>query len=177
VEALIDEQLAQRAACGDRKAFEEICALTWRQLYQYVYHRVQNREEAEDVTQEAYSRALKAAPTEYTAGQFVVYLQRAALNLIRDRWRSARVRQRRAALLQAEPAEWAEAADAAERVADRDVVRRGLAAIRPEYREVLELRIVAGLSTAETAARLGRTEAAIRSLQYRAIQALKEEIE
>ena len=38
----------------DKKSIEEICSQTWESLYRYVYFRVQNRQEAEDITQEAY---------------------------------------------------------------------------------------------------------------------------
>lgn len=173
VRRLIDEQIAARAAGGDRKALEQLCAQTWRQLYQFVYHKVQNREEAEDVTQEAYSRMLRAQPAGYSAGKFMVYLQTAALNVIRDRWRKSQTRDRSEALMEPDLAE----PDAAESVVDREIVSRALERLNEDYRRVLELRILTGLSTAETATRMGRTEAAVRTLQYRAIQALKEEIE
>lgn len=173
VTGLIDEEIAQRAARGDSLALEQLCALTWRQLYQYVYHRVQNREEAEDVTQEAYSRTLKAHPEAFSVGQFVSYLQTAALNVIRDRWRRAQTRERAGTLMASDQA----VPDAAEEVARRDLVEQALQRLSPDYRQVVELRILMGLSTAETARRMGRTEAAVRTIQYRAIRALKEEIE
>jgi RNA polymerase sigma-70 factor, ECF subfamily len=169
---LIDEQIAAKAAGGDRKAFEQLCALTWRQLYQFVYHKVQNREEAEDVTQEAYSRTLRALPSGYSAGKFMAYLQRVAMNVIRDQWRKAQTRDRSRPLIQPELTE----PDAAEGVADRDLVEQVLQRLPDAYRQVLTLRIMMGLSTAQTAERMGRTEAAVRTLQYRAVQALKEEI-
>lgn len=169
---LIDEQIATRAAGGDRKALEQLCALTWRRLYQFVYHKVQNREEAEDVTQEAYSRTLRAQPGGYSAGEFMAYLQTVALNVIRDQWRKSRTRGRTQALIDPDLTE----PDSAESVVDRDVVTRALQRLNADYRQVLELRIMVGLSTAETAERMDRTEAAIRTLQYRAMQALKEEI-
>lgn len=170
---LIDEAIAQRAARGDRRALEQLCSLTWRQLYQFVYHRVQNREEAEDVTQEAYSRTLKAHPEAFSVGQFVSYLQTAAVNVIRDQWRRAQTRETASTLVVPDQT----APDAAEEVARRDLVVQALERLSPDYRQVLELRILMGLSTAETAQRMGRTEAAIRTIQYRAIRALKEEIE
>jgi len=173
VTGLIDEEIAQRAARGDRQALEQLCSLTWRQLYQFVYHRVQNREEAEDVTQEAYSRTLKGRPEAFSAGQFVSYLQTAALNVIRDRWRRGQTQQKASTLMASDQA----TPDAADEVARREVVEHALERLSPDYRQVVELRILMGLSTAETARRMGRTEAAIRTIQYRAIKALKEEIE
>jgi RNA polymerase sigma-70 factor (ECF subfamily) len=169
---LIDEQIAARAARGDRKAFEQLCDLTWRQLYQFVYHKVQNREEAEDVTQEAYSRTLRSLPTGYSAGKFMAYLQTAALNVIRDQWRRSQTRDRKATLLQPTLTE----PDPTDSIADRELVARALERLPEDYRTVITLRILTGLSTAETAERMGRTEGSVRTLQYRAIQALREAI-
>ncbi len=36
---------------GNLKSVEDICEQTWESLYRYVYYKVQNREEAEDITQ------------------------------------------------------------------------------------------------------------------------------
>lgn len=36
---------------NDKKSIEEIYSQTWETLYRYVYFRVQNRQEAEDITQ------------------------------------------------------------------------------------------------------------------------------
>lgn len=43
-----------------------------------------------------------------------------------------------------------------------------------QYRQVLELRIVEGYSRQEVAERMGRSEDAIRGLQYRALQTLRD---
>ena len=43
-----------------------------------------------------------------------------------------------------------------------------------QYRQVLELRIIDGYSRKETAERMERSEDAIRGLQYRALQALRD---
>lgn len=42
----------------DTDAIEEICSLTWKTVYRFIYFKVQNRQEAEDITQETYVRTL-----------------------------------------------------------------------------------------------------------------------
>ena len=55
---MIDDELLRRAQRGDRDALEEICRLEWRPIYGVLYHAVQNRTEAQDLTQEVFLRAL-----------------------------------------------------------------------------------------------------------------------
>ena len=48
----------KKAKEGDLKAIENICVVTWEPLYRFIYYKVQNREEAEDITQETYVKTL-----------------------------------------------------------------------------------------------------------------------
>ncbi|ADU52036.1 RNA polymerase, sigma-24 subunit, ECF subfamily [Thermaerobacter marianensis DSM 12885] len=201
---------------------------TWPWLYRFVYARVQNREEAEDVTQETVLRVLRGGRAAGRGGSGAsgcaagaggpstsdrvacgadgpgsgikgleiadamaeagrtgfpppdALVRTIALNLIRDRWR----RQRRdgatvpleEALLQgtAPPREGAPGDAGAAVVVDRVWLEDRLRRLPPAYREVLHWRIVVGLSRAETARQMRRSEAAIRGLQYRALTALRD---
>jgi RNA polymerase sigma-70 factor (ECF subfamily) len=51
-------------------------------------------------------------------------------------------------------------------------VENALAGLGKDQREVLDLRIIKGYTVAETARLLGKTEAAVRTSQYRALQVL-----
>lgn len=50
----------EKAKEGDRKAIEKLCLATWESLYRFIYYKVQNREEAEDITQETYVKTLNS---------------------------------------------------------------------------------------------------------------------
>lgn len=63
--------------------------------------------------------------------------------------------------------------DAAERLGERERVDALLAGLTDEQREVLLLRIVAGLSVDETAEAVGRRAGAVRALQHRALGRLR----
>ena len=65
--------------------------------------------------------------------------------------------------------------DAADEVlarADGDLVRAALAQLSPDQREVLVLRVVAGLTAPEVAAATGRTVGAVKALQHRGLDSL-----
>lgn len=57
-----------------------------------------------------------------------------------------------------------------------DALRLAIRDLYPVYREALELHYLMGLSSAEVAARLGRTEAAVHKLCGRALGALRERL-
>lgn len=144
------------------------CDQTWPEVYRYIYYHVHNRQEAEDLTQETYARTLKkfSFPDQLpTQG----YLKTVALNLIRDRWRRQRVRGTQVPLDETLLPQDSDA----DATVNRALVQELLAKLSEEHRSVLELRIIEGYSRAETARQMGRSEDAVRGLQYRAVQALR----
>lgn len=59
---------------------------------------------------------------------------------------------------------------------DRSIVEELLQILSRDQRSVVLLRILGGLSTSETAAALGKSEGAVRVLQYRALRSMKEKL-
>lgn len=143
------------------------CEKTWPAVYRYVYRLVQNREEAEDLTQETYLRTVRKGFPQGNPPS-MGYLATVALNLVRDSWRRKSVR------VNTSPLEKAalNVATAEEDAPSGDIIEL-LSCLPDEYREVLDLRIIQGYSRAETATRMGKTEGAVRGLQYRALVALR----
>jgi len=154
------------------KSIDRICSETWETVYRYVYSRVQNRQEAEDITQEAYVKALSrwrkwdSRPEKYTA-----YLKTTALNIIRDRWRKSKSKGAEVNLEAVNPLEIA-VEDPSTAAGQRLVMEDALGRLGKEQRSVIELRIIKGFSVSKTAAVMGKTESAVRVMQYRALQAL-----
>ena len=145
---------------------------TWYQqtvakLYSFAYALLQNREEAEDITQETYFRCLKKGSKEVPP---YPYLKQVARNLIYDRYRHWK-----RTTSQIEDHSLAEDASATEENwITRSLVQELMNQLPEQYRQVLELRIIEGYSRKETAQRMERSEDAIRGLQFRALQALRD---
>lgn len=85
---MLNINVYKRAIKGDRDAIEKICLDTWEPLYRFIYYKVQNREEAEDITQETYIRSLEYLKKRtFSPDNFLAFMKTVSLNLIRDRWR------------------------------------------------------------------------------------------
>lgn len=135
-------------------------------LYRFIYSQTQNHEETEDITQETYLRCLRQHREDLPP---YAYLKQIARNLITDRYRHQRLAQDRleGVIPQESPSpeeEWL----------DRAAVQELMSQLPSDYRQILELRIMQGYSRKETAELVGRSENAVRGLQYRALQALRD---
>lgn len=159
------------------KSIEEICDKTWEPLYRYVYYRVQNREEAEDITQEAYVKALSSWQRKGAQPEnHIAYLKVTALNIIRDRWRKTKRKGDEVNLELINPLKTA-VEDPAEESDGRMYIENALNRLGQQQRRVIEFRIIKGFSVAKTADMMGKTQTAVRVMQYRALQTLADILE
>lgn len=138
-------------------------------LYRYIYSQVQNRQETEDITQETYLRCLKQSPETLPP---YAYLKQIAKNLITDRYRHKLTAQ--AYLDQTVSPDYL---TPEEDWLNQDTIQELMGKLSSDYQQVLRLRIIQGYSRKETAEIMGRSENAIRGLQYRALQALRDLIQ
>lgn len=153
---------------------DTICAQTWKELYRFIYYKVQNREEAQDITQETYVRAI--AYLDKSSDQIIndkSYLRTIATNIIRDQWRRKKRWGTSVNIEEVNPEKLQEQ-DFTEAVNNQSVIETALKQLTPEQQEVITLRIINGYSAAETAKIMGRKEGTIRVIQYRALQVLSE---
>ncbi len=167
-----EAQLIGRAKVGDRAAAAALCEMHWRTVYVLMYSRVGDRSEAEDLTQDAFSR-LWASFGRFEGRTIGPYLRTIALNLSRNRRRD----QGRHPLEPLPDAPPADPGPTVEQVVETAETRRELMAalgqLAPEQREVLTLRLMDGRSVAEVSDIMRRTPEAVRALQYRALQRLR----
>src|SRR5512132_885923 len=82
-----DRALAVRASGGDVTAFGLLYDRHVETIYRYVYYRVRDDAEAEDITSDVFMRALRAMPRYEPRQAFLAWLYRIARNAVIDRAR------------------------------------------------------------------------------------------
>ena len=169
-----EHSLVALAREGDRSAFDELVRRHADGLYAVVVRLCAGRDEAEEITQEAFLRAWRGLPGFRGDAQFFTWLYRIGVNEAR---RQADGRRRRADVVvvsldeQREHASrdrWVQPVDRAERADLRRTLDAAIAGLPRDQRAALVLRDVQGLSTAEAAGVLGLREAAFKSRLHRA---------
>jgi RNA polymerase sigma-70 factor (ECF subfamily) len=170
---LSEAQLIQRAQHGDAAAFGDLYEQQLAAIYRYIFYRVGNVAEAEDLTETVFLKAWEAlGHYQRHEAPFSAWLYRIAHNVIVDRYRS----QRDLVPLDEQtdlhdttggPEEWVTEVETTE------MLSRAIAQLSPDHQQVLVLRFINGLSHAETSRVLGRSEEAVRVLQHRALRALR----
>ena len=142
-------------------------------IYRFIYARVGNHPDAEDLTAQVFVRAVEQLDTEREPGQIAAWLYRVAQNATADHWRAFY----RLPVIGAdhvapgwEPVD--EGAQPRTEPDDRAAVRVQalLRSLPDQYRRVLELRFLERLTVAETARTMGITNGNARVLQYRALR-------
>lgn len=183
-EGILPETAVQRAAAGDGNAWEELARAYYPSVYKYVLaseSRGGNEQDAWDITQSTFLRASAALPTYQGAGSF-----KAWLFVIAKRTASDFYRQRGTAPAESEAEQPSEKTPAVEVGTPLDAllnceadhqVRMALAQLSSDHREVLACRVFNELSVRETASVMGRSEAAVKMLQLRAMAALAKSLE
>ncbi len=139
-------------------------------IYAYVSRRVGSRAEAEDITAETFHQALENLPKfEWRGVPFAAWLFRIASNAISDHYRRE-AKQKELPPADPPPDDGIEDADADRRAQ----VFRNVAVLPADQRRVIQLRFAEEKSIREVAEALGRSEGAVKQLQFRALQTLRE---
>jgi RNA polymerase sigma-70 factor (ECF subfamily) len=172
---MVSQDLLDACRRGDREAFEEIVRITYRPAYTLAYRLVGDRQDAEDVCQEAYLRVFRGLGTFRGDARFETWLYRivtnAALSFLRRRGRFGDLR--------SEPEEAAEPSPdlpLADRTVDRDALESALQELPVGMRAVVVLKDVYGLSHQEIAEELGASEGAVKVRLHRARKRLKDRL-
>ena len=189
-----DERLLIEAAQRDRARFADIYEEYFELVYAYMARRVRDRSKAEDLTSDVFHKALANLPKfKWTGAPFASWLFRIASNLIAD------LARRKA--LEADPASSPRVSkgvdtpsltvglpprsgsgssktqqsdlEEAERLA---VLFRLVDALADDQRRVIAMRFAEEKSIKQIAAELGRSEGAVKQLQFRALRNLRKAI-
>ena len=169
-----DRNLALRAGKGDAAAFGALYDRYVDAVYRYVFYRVRNDADAEDLVSDVFMRALKAIPRYEPRVAFLAWLYRIARNAVIDRARRSRTQiSFEDALAHPNVDQVVEPDATILALSDKEAVRAALAQLTPLQQEVIVLRFVEGYSTHEIATLVGKREGTVRGIQFRALEALR----
>ena len=173
---LIDEAQLIEQAKSDPEAFGKLYELHVEKIYNYIYYRVGNRHDAEDLTARVFYRALNHIPRYNQKGKpFAAWLYRIAHNLIAN-WHRDHNRRQMVALenlsLSGDKQEMPH--HAAERNNESEILLEAIKKLPPERQKLLTLKFIERMSNAEIGEIMGRSEGAIKSLYHRTLVSLKE---
>src|SRR5947209_3963348 len=184
----VTEELAlvRAAKQGDVGAVEELVKRYDRNAFRIAQHITQNREDAEDVVQEAFLKAYGNLAKFQEQSKFYTWLVRIAVNEALMRLRRRRP-ERMVSLdedvkteedsMPREVADWSPNPEQLYSQSElRDILGKTVQGLPPSFRTVFVLRDVEGLSTEETAEALGLSIPAVKSRLLRARLQLRERL-
>jgi RNA polymerase sigma-70 factor, ECF subfamily len=178
--------LVQSAKAGDVSAFEELVKRYDRNVFRIAQHITQNREDAEDVVQDAFLKAYSNLAQFQGQSKFYTWLVRIAVNEALMKLRRRRP-ERMVSLdeevkteddsLPREVADWSPNPEQQYTQAElRDILTKTIQGLPATFRTVFVLRDVEGLSTEETAEALELSVPAVKSRLLRARLQLRERL-
>jgi len=172
-----EHDIVERAKRGDDSAFELLVAENQKQVYNLALRMVKNEDDAFDVAQEAFLRAYSALPRFRGDSKFSVWLYRLTSNISIDFLRKRR-RENIVSLSFANeedeteeieiPDERFDPQTELERRELRSRVSKGLDELPSEYRQILVLRELSGLTYEEIAETLSLEAGTVKSRLFRA---------
>ena len=170
---LANERLLVEAAQQDPSRFAELYEKNFHRVYAFVARRVRNRDEAEDITAEVFHEALRSLGRfQWRGAPFAAWLLRIAANTLADRWQSAALTANATArdlpdcdALSVQP-------DTERRAMLHQLVDR----LPADQRLVIVRRFVDQKPVREIAEELGRSEGAVKQLQFRALETLRSKV-
>ena len=186
-EPVSDELALVRAAkAGDIGAFEQLVHRYDRNVFRIAQHITQNREDAEDVVQDAFLKSYENLKNFQEQSKFYTWLVRIAVNEALMRLRRRRP-ERMVSLdeevkteedsMPREVADWTPNPEQQYSQAElKDILTRTIQGLPASFRTVFVLRDVEGLSTEETAEALGLSIPAVKSRLLRARLQLRERL-
>src|SRR5437588_9768308 len=185
-EASDELSLVRAAKAGNIDAFEQLVRRYDRNVFRIAQHITQNREDAEDVVQEAFLKAFQNLQNFHEQSKFYTWLVRIAVNEALMKLRKRRTGkivsldedvQTEEDSVPREVADWSPNPEQLYNQAElKDILEKTIQGLPAGFRTVFVLRDVEGLSTEETAEALGMSIPAVKSRLLRARLQLRERL-
>lgn len=168
------EKLVAQVQKGNKEAFEELYEIFINPIYRYVYYRIPQNE-VEDLVENIFIKTWeKINKYKRQKNSFAAWLFKITQNTITDFYRA-----RKAPLVEldiniADTNREHNPIKQTQSTINNSYLKEAITKINPQYQEIIILKFINELTNKEISKILGKTEGALRILQFRALKALKE---
>jgi len=168
------EELVKLSQKGDAKAFADIYDIFVKSIYRYVFYKV-NQKDVEDIVEvlflKAWENIRKYKKQKNTT--FKSWIFRIAHNLVVDHYRLSREHASLDPWISDTKRE-ANPIDMTQCSLDNTLLKKAIAQLKPNYREVVIFKFINDFSNEEVSKLIGKSEGSVRILQFRALKSLKQ---
>jgi len=178
LDELTDEVALERAIQGDTEAFSVLYERNIGRIYNYIFYRTGSSNDAEDLTERVFQRALGHIQSFKIRGvPFSAWLYRIAHNLVAN-WHRDNQRNKEVPLEEHEMPvnKLAQPEHELVQSQEREHLLTAIRKLPAERQQLIILKFVEHLSNNEVAVIMGRSEGAIKSLYHRTLMALRDDM-
>ncbi len=168
----LDEVRIMQAARSDIARFAPLYDRYAPRIYAYCLRRVGNRHEAEDLTSMVFTQVLNALPN-YRGGAVVTWLFRIAHNTVVSHFRASRAQLSIEDIENVLEADDLDLVDRIAREETQQAVQGFLATLPDDQRELIALKITAGLTSEQVGEVMDKNAGAVRVEYHRIIKRLR----
>jgi len=164
-----DDRVLIAAAQHDRSHFAELYEQNFDRVYAFIARRAASREEAQDLTAEVFHQALASLKGfKWQGAPFIAWLYGIAAHVLAEHWH--RMGRNAEQLVD----DWDQGGS--DEIERRAILAELVESLLPDQRTVIVRRFIEQRSIREVAQELGRSEGAIKQLQLRALENLREKL-
>jgi len=171
----LDDALILNAMKGDPSGLAAVYDFYARRIHRYFYSRVENMEDAKDLTAQTFMSVIEALPRYQHRGQFTAWIFRIARSKVMDHFRRNHSKVRKDASVNDRVFD--ETLDNIVQDQTIDTLHAIIKFLKEDERELLRLRFVVDLSYVEIAELVGRKEDAVRKSINRILERLHVQME
>lgn len=163
------DKLLLESKYGNPEALDKLCRYAYSRIYYYLFYRVKNKEDAEDLTSEVVLKMVKGLRNQH--GNFLAWIYKIARNALIDYYRKiGRVQEiSYEDLFHTIPAD-----ENPKEILMIDRLKEAITHLTKEQAELITLKFIQEYDNKEIAQIMGKSIGAIKVLQYRALKALRE---
>jgi RNA polymerase sigma-70 factor (ECF subfamily) len=172
-----DNSLIDNILSGQKEYYQQLIERYQNKIYNYVHKILQNRTEAEDITQETFIKAYFALKSFKKEFKFSTWLYKIATNLCWNFLKKNKTINLENSIFERFESQDKSAIEKIEKEDESSVIHESIKKLLPKYRIVITLFYFDGLSLKEISRVLNLPEGTIKTHLYRAKNNLKEIIE